>query len=449
MRIWHNRWLQRSPPIIRPRKQQRQGLQRCQDPLDRGVCRENKGNTGMALRPKSLDEITNEIVDVYDATLQKAAGKPVRVWRNNNNKLYLLFHGIAAGFKVILDAIISLRGRFDPLYSDSVDLYTTCKLVGTRFKEGTGSIVSITITNKNTSTAKMFYAGIYNYSSVSGMVFSFELPDGYLFDPGEKRVISAISREKGAFRVEDNAGIKVAREDNTAIDAAFTFSCSDNSGQLGYPDEDELSFRTRIMNDANRQDHISELELKIRNLPNIFECNLVFNQSTDLLQYDDIILMPWELLIIITGAPTNEIAKLVSQDVIYSTHKINDEQVVYYENDLYVNGRKAVYYKYHDTANFSLHITYQYNHEKLKNVLVENAVNALLSRYTNTVIYTDIITENTIYTILEALNLPDVIILDVNIQADGESVPFFKIPKTRLPHLTGITFTAIDEGGQV
>jgi hypothetical protein len=398
----------------------------------------------MALTVKSLDEITNEMVDVYDTMLQEAARKPVRVWRNNNNKLYLIFRGIAAGFKVILDAILSLRGRFDPLHSDSADLYTTCKLVGTKLKEGTGSMVSITIANRSVSEAKMFYAGVYSYNSISGMVFSFELPDDYLFDPGEKRIISAISREKGIYRVEDNADIKIVREDSAAIDAVFAFSCTDNIGQLGYPDEDTLAFRQRILNDGNRQDHIKELELKIRNLPNIFECNLVYNQDVQPLEYDGITLWPMELLVIITGVPTDEMARLVVEDVIYMTHQVDENNVVYYKSMCYINGRVPVYYKYHDTRDFSLDITYQYDQQKLKSEQVETVINALLDRYAHAVTYVDMIGEQTFYSLLGNLNLPNTKVLDIDIMVSGEQAPYLAIPRTRLPHLTGVTFHPVE-----
>jgi hypothetical protein len=394
----------------------------------------------MALRQKSIDEETTELADVYDGLIA-----PKKLWRNHNNKIYLILRAYAAGKIGLNDTALALRNRFDPLYCDDVDLYSTAKLVGTDFREGTGSLIRITIRNKDTEEQKTLSAGVYNYQSVSGMVFSFETANDYAFDPEETKTVSAISQSKGSYEVGVNADIKLYRSDGSAIDAAFVFSCEDNSGQLGYPDEDAFSFRARILNDTDRQDHIKELELAIRNLPNIFECNLKFNGNTEPVEYDGITLQPRELLVTITGVPTGEIARLVVEKVCYATHKINDEQMVYYENPLYVDGRYPVYFKYHDTTDFSLAITYQYDSTKLKSEQVENAISALFKPYTQMVTHIDTFSEETAYKTLSALNMPGVKVLDADVlDSVGEAVPYVRIPMTRLPHLTGIVFTPVN-----
>jgi hypothetical protein len=396
----------------------------------------------MALKAKSIDEETTELADVYDGLIA-----PKKIWRGHNNKIYLILRAYAAGKVGLNDIALALRSRFDPLYCDDFDLYSTAKLVGTDFKKGTGSLLRITIVNKDTEEKKTFASGEYNYQSTTGMVFSFEIAGDYVFDPEETKVVSAISRSKGSYGVGANADIKLYRSDSKTIDGAFLFSCEDNSGHLGYLDEDAFSFRTRILNDADRQDHIKELELAICNLPNIFECNLKFNGKTEAVDYDGITLQPKELLVTITGTPTNEIAKLVVEEVCYATHKISDDQVVYYENPLYVDGKYPVYFKYHDKTNFSLLITYQYDSTKLKPVQVEDAVNALFRPYTQMVTHIDIFNEETAYKVLSALNMPNVRILNTDVlNSDGETVPYVRIPATRLPHLTGIIFTPVDTG---
>jgi hypothetical protein len=396
----------------------------------------------MALRVKSIDEETTELADVYDGLIA-----PKKIWRNHNNKIYLILRAYAAGKVGLNDVALALRNRFDPLYCDDFDLYSTAKLVGTDFRKGTGSLLRITVRNKDTEEQKIFAAGTYNYQSAAGMVFSFEAAADYAFDPEETKIVSAISQAKGSYGVSANADIKLYRSDGAAIDGAFVFSCEDNAGQLGCPDEDTFAFRTRILNDAGRQDHIKELELAICNLPNIFECNLIFNGKTEPVEYDGLILQPKELLITITGMPTNKIADLVVEEVCYSTHKINDSQVVYYENPLYVDGKYPVYFKYHDRTNFSLAITYQYDSTKLKSVQVEDAVTALFKPYTQMVTHIDVFSEETAYKVLSALNLPNVNILDADVlNGSGEGVPYIRIPATRLPHLTGIVFTPVDTG---
>jgi hypothetical protein len=397
----------------------------------------------MALKAKSIDEETTELADVYDGLIA-----PKKLWRDHNNKLYLILRAYAAGKVGLNDAALALRSRFDPLYCDDFDLYSIAKLVGTDFKKGTGSLLRITIFNKDTEEQKTLAAGIYNYQSTTGMVFSFEISDDYAFDPEEAKVVFAISLSKGSYEAGTNADIKLYRSDSKAIDGAFVFSCEDNSGYLGYPDEDAFSFRTRILNDADRQDHIKELELAICNLPNIFECSLTFNGSTEPVEYDGLTLQPKELLITITGVPTGEVARLVAEEVCYTTHKINDGQVVYYENPLYVGGKYPVYFKYHDKTDFSLSITYQYDSTKLKPAQVEDAIKALFKPYTQMVTHIDIFSEETAYKTLSALNLPNVKILDADVlNSGGETVPYIRIPATRLPHLTGIVFIPVDTGG--
>jgi hypothetical protein len=396
----------------------------------------------MALESKSIDEETTELADVYDSLIA-----PKKLWRNHNNKLYLILRAYAAGKVGLNDVALALRNRYDPLYCDDLDLYSTAKLVGTDFRRGSGSLLRVTILNKDTEEQKILAAGTYNYQSVSGMVFSVETADDYSFDPEETKTVFAISRSKGRYEVGANTDIKLYRSDGATIDKALLFSCEDNSGQLGYPDEDALHFRTRILNDADRQDHIKELELAICNLPNIFACNLVFNGGTEVAEYDGIALQPRELLVTITGVPTSEIARLVVEEVCYATHKVSDGQVVYYENALYVDGKYPVYFKYHDRTDFSLSITYQYDSTRLKPAQVEDAINALLKPYTQMVTHIDMFNGETVYKALSTLNMPNVKILDADVfDSGGERVSYIRIPVTRLPHLTGIVFTPVDTG---
>jgi hypothetical protein len=395
----------------------------------------------MALRAMSIDEETAALADAYDGLIA-----PKKLWRNHNNKLYLLLRAYAAGKIGLNDAVLALRNRFDPLYCDETDLYSTAKLVGTDFRKGSGSILSITVVNTALEEQKILAAGTYNYQSAAGMVFSFEIAGDYSFDPEEVKVVSAISRSKGSYAVSANADIKLYRSDGAAIDRAFMFSCEDNAGQLGYEDEDAFAFRQRILSDSNRQDHIKELELKIRNLPNIFECNLLFNPDVQPAAYDGIILAPMELLVTITGVPTDEIARLVVEEVIYITHMTDPDQVVYYENACYVNGRMPVYYRFHGTADFALDITYQYDPHNLKSTQVEAAIRARLDRYVHAVTYTATINEYIFYRLLDRLELSDANILNIGLMVGGVRVPHMAIPKTRLPHLTGITFHPVTAG---
>lgn len=398
----------------------------------------------MALTVKSIDEETTELADIYDSLIA-----PKKIYRNHNNKLYLILRAFGAGKIGLMDAALALHNKFDPLYCDDVDLYSTAKLVGTDFKKGSGSIVHITILN-NSESQITFLAGTYNYRSVMGMTFSFQVSNDRLFEPEEEMTVAAISAEKGSFAVAKNANIKLYRSDSGEINSAFAFSCEDNSGQLGYEDETPYDFRVRILNDADRQDHIKELELKIRNLPSIFECNLVFNEDIQPHEYDGITLAGKELLITITGVPTDELARITAEEVLYATHKVEPNNVVYYYNDLFLGGKYPVYFRYHETTNFSLIIMYQYDKEKLKPVQIEDAVSLLFKPYTRMVTHFDTFSEEDAYKVLSNFKLPNVKVLDVKVlDGNGKEVSFIRVPKTRLPHLTDVTFTSIETGSLI
>jgi hypothetical protein len=401
----------------------------------------------MALTAKSGDEITSELTDIYEALLQEATGKPVRVYRSNNNKAYLVFRALAEGFKTLLDAVIALRGRFNPELCDEADLYGAAKLTGTEMRKGSGSVLQITVTNEGETEQRVLPQGEYRYMSASGMVFTFNCAGDMLLDPGGQKSVLAVSGSIGSYHVGDIADMAVSRVDGGPVDPLLHFSCPDNSGLLGYPDEDLFTFRQRILHDAERQDAVKETELKIRNLPGILECSLVFNQNNHETVYDGLTLKPMELLIVITGAPDSAIAEIVASNVIYQTHAVSPEQVVYYENDCYIGGRFPVYFMFHGKADFSLEITYRYDSRYQQPLQIENDVRSALAALKNMSTYVEIINEEAVYSRLSNLNIGSLRILNIDILVEGESVPYFETPKTRLPNLTGILFTAHDTGG--
>jgi hypothetical protein len=403
----------------------------------------------MALTAISQDEITLMMADTYDGLLEQTTGKPMRIWRNNNNKLYLVFRAVAAGIKLLLDAVIALRNRFNPALCDDADLYAVAKLVGTEIKKGASSVLRIAILNESGTEQKSLSAGEYRYTSVSGIVFTFTCAAGLLFNPGEEKTVFAVSGEIGSHYVTRNDGITVFRSDGGPIDSSLYFSCSDNAGSLGYPDEDLLSFRQRILNDRLRQDAVKEVELKIRNLPGILECNLVFNQNNHTSSYDGLTLEPMELLVVITGSPSGEIAEIVASGVVYQTHAVNPEQVVYYRDACYIGGKYPVYYMFHGHTDFSLEITYRYDSQQQYESLIERTINGILEKFKNPSEYTETVNKETFYSALQVPELGGVKILNVDILAGGEAVPYLDIPRTRLPNLTDVSFIAVGIGGGV
>ncbi len=385
---------------------------------------------------KSIDEILTLMADVYDGLIT-----PKKLYRNNNNKIWLVFQGIAAGYNVIQDAILALHNRFIPEYCAEEDLYSTAKLVGTEFKAGSGSLLSITITNNDTTTEKTLLAGVYSYTSVTGAIFTFELTIDLLLDALATQAVTAISQLKGAFPVSAVAAMVINRVDFDPIDPAFGFSCVSNAAQLGYPDETPWDFRQRILTDTTRQDIIKEMELAIRNLPEIFECDIVFNASSVSAVYDGITLTPYQMLITLTGAPTNNVALEVASRVVYHTKQIDPDDVVYYYEDHYIDGRYPVYFMYHAHQDFTVEVDYRYDGTKILQTTAETAMNTALDAYRNSNQRIGTLTEDIVYNLLKSLALPSVLILNVDLLVAAVPVPYIDVPKTRLLNLTAATFS--------
>jgi hypothetical protein len=163
--------------------------------------------------------------------------------------------------------------------------------------------------------------------------------------------------------------------------------------------------------------------------------------------YYGITLAPFELLVSVTGAPTAEMAKLVANDALYATHMSDPELVVYYDNDIYINGRYPVYFKYHDTYDFTLRLQYQYSSKNLNPEQIEAEINAALDKYQHMSTFMDVLTERILYDDMRTVQLPNVVILNIDILVNGVQVEYIDIPKTRLPRLMGIVYTAIDVEG--
>jgi hypothetical protein len=106
-----------------------------------------------------------------------------------------------------------------------------------------------------------------------------------------------------------------------------------------------------------------------------------------------------------------------------------------------------VYYTEHKIFEFSLDIMYQYDEQKLKPAQVENEIMFLLSKYTNANTHVDRISEGDIYAALANLALPNARILNISLIKDDEQVPYLAVPRTRIPRLTSMSFSAPENAG--
>jgi hypothetical protein len=397
----------------------------------------------MALRVKSIDEITDEFADVYDSYIA-----PKKLYRGNSNKLYLVLRSVAAGYKALLDAALALRNRFNPQYCEDADLPGVMLMTGETREPGKKSLLRVLVSNGSGSASAALAAGEYRYASASGEIFACTLQNDALFAPLAVQALVFASGHTGAFPVTDIEDLKVSRKDGGEISPEFSFSCLDNSGSLGREEESLASVRHRILNRSDRQDSIRELEHEIKSLTTIYECNLMYNSSTEDYEYDGITLAPRELLITITGVPSEELAEIVARHPVYATHMVTPEMAVHYRSDLLAGGSYPVYYKFHDKTPFYLFISYKYSGVYLQTKQVEAEINAVFAKYKNCLTHIDAVTEPVLYNDLAALNIQGFRVTKIYIQVmqDGElvSVPSVEIPGTRLPELQTITYYSED-----
>jgi hypothetical protein len=395
----------------------------------------------MSVTSYTLDQLMTLMGDTYDATVN-----PRRIFRNNKNRIWLLFQGIAAGYQLINDMVVSLSNKFDPSNCSDDDLLSTAKLVGTLFKVGKSSFVQINFTNTDVANPHTITAGVYQFTSTSGEVFNMTLAADTVFTAGQTIMMIFASTEKGAFSVTAVASVSISRADLASIDPNFSFATLDNSRYLGYLDETPLVFRQRILSDTNRQDAIAELELLIRSLPNVLECNLIFNPSGGDVVYDGITIHPFCLLVNVTGFPDLTLGQTVIGNVQYLTVETDPTKVFNITDSHFATGSLPVYWNPHTQKNFALTVTYRFDSNKIIQSRGEaQMLAALNAAYANMSQHIDTVTVADIINLLQGLGLASVQLLQVSITpAGGGAVNYLDFLKTRLANLTGVTFAGTD-----
>jgi hypothetical protein len=392
------------------------------------------------MQKRSYDDILALLEDAYDSLIA-----PKYIVRKSTNKLHLIFMAFAKGLEVLFNLVYAVKYRFDPMYSEDDDLLSVSSIVGEGPFPGTHSCLEMTATNTSATLSKTLGVGTYKYTSSSGEVFLFTLDALVTIAPLSAVVVMSISEHVGSYPVTSNAQIEVERADAVAIDSAFVFSCTANDTLLGYPAEDTISYRNRIITDTARQDDIAEIQEAIRRVPGVFECNCLFNPTTTDAVYDGITLGAKELLIIITGTVTSAVAEAVAARMCYKTHIVDADDYVTYLNPLYVGGGYKVYFMPHLFTEFSLHVDYSYDVKSMKQTQIESAITTALVPYVNPTKHYDTITEFDIYTLISSLGIASLVVRNVDLLVGGSAASYVSIPKTRLAKLTGTTFTPVTE----
>ena len=382
---------------------------------------------------QSFDSILTEISDYFDTLIS-----PKTNARTNTNIIYLFLKAISKGWEVINNVCVTLNNKFNPARCTNADLVSTGKLVGTKMRKGSVSGLRISAYNQSVTPVTL-PAGTYTYTLSEDVKFSFTLTVPVDITAETSAYFTALSDSVGAYHVTQQEGIAITSDDAVAP-SELLFSCTDNQPLLGHGDETILEFRQRINTDTERQDIVNELKEKILELPYVYDCTLVFNQSESDLVVGDFTVKPYYLLIIIsTALYTNEIAEIVASNAIYPTVNVdNVSHVVEYVNDVFASGSYKVYLNDFKKKAFVINLNAQIDSAYNTSNNVKNRIESALMNTFNSNIYRASITAEDVFNEINSLELAGVKILDVSFEVDGTELDYVTFDKTELPELTNV-----------
>lgn len=377
---------------------------------------------------KTFNTILTEICDYFDVLIS-----PKRITRSNSNVIYLMFKAVAKGYEVIHNVVVTLSHKFDPAYCSDEDLVSTAMLVGTEKLKGSYSGLQITLTN-NSAVAKTLPAGTYYYELDANTKFYFTVDSAESIASSGTKTVIALTDKVGVYPVTAQTSIEI----KDALPSEITASCLDNNALLGAWEESNLDFRKRILSDTARQDLFSELEMKIKNLPYVFDCSLKFNDTTSSVSVGSITVPPFHLLVLISGEPRAEIAEIISKYGIYPTTEVDSDDFVEYENDVFISGSYKVYYTLFSEYEYTANVIYKADENFISASQAEEKIRAHLLVTMNSNVRKANITENDIYNSLENLNLDGVEILAVELYVNSNRVQYVAVPQDKLSKLTSV-----------
>lgn len=384
---------------------------------------------------KTFDTILTQICDTYDSLIS-----PRKIARSNNNIIYLIFKAISKGYETINNVCVVLSRKFDPEKCSDEDLVSVAKLVGTEKLLGSASGLRITVTNKSLQEVTLL-KGTYTYALDEDTIFEFEVINDTQVLNSSPITYIAMSQKVGSFPVTEQPSITV--ESTVAIDSNLSFSCEDNSAILGIPEESNFDFRNRILTDTSRQSVIEELQLKIRNLPYIFDCKIKYNNTSSSIIEDGVTIKPYTIAIFYSGEAKQEIAQIVASSVMLQTAASDTSIALIYNNDVFVDGTFEVNIIPFKTTDYLVNIIYKINELYTSQYDTELFIkNELLKKF-KTLVHSDFITEDDYYNYLDSLNLEGVTILGINLKKDSISTDYIEVPISRVPNLTDVTFEKV------
>lgn len=380
---------------------------------------------------KTFNASLTEMCDYFDVLIS-----PKKITRSNTNIIYLMFKAIAKGYEIINNVVVLLSHKFDPAYCSDEDLVSTAMLVGTEKLKGSASGLAVTLTNGGDETVTLG-AGEYYYELDADTKFYFTVDDDTDINAGSTLEVIALTDKVGVYTVTQQTSISIS----PSLPDGLSASCQDNAYLLGSFEESDTAFRKRILSDTSRQDLIKELEMKIKNLPYIFDCSIKFNETADDITVGDITVEPYHIVIMLSGVPRPEMAELIASYGIFPTTEVESTDYVEYESSVFSSGKYKVYFAYFGDYEYTTNIIYKADENFISSEEAETKMGEYLHIAMNSNIRKDNVTENDFYNALEKLNLEGVEILSVELYVNSNRVQYISVPDDKIPRLSSVSFT--------
>lgn len=386
---------------------------------------------------KTYTTLLTEICDYFDSLIS-----PKTILRSDTNIVYLMFKAIAKGWEVINNICVVLNNKFNPAYCTDTDLESTASLVGTAKLAGSVSGLLVTVTN-NSEQPKTLTAGTYTYAFDADTNFTCTITADLTIPANEYANLTFLSDVVGSFPVTMQQTIEVTSEES--IPPELNFSCADNDNLLGYLPETNLEFRKRILSDTERQDVINELKIKLRNLPYVYDCEIIFNRDTSSVSYGEFTIPPYYMLIVMSCAVyKDEIAQIVAESAVYPTVEVDGEShQVNYENAVFASGSYPVYINDFTDKEFDATITYKADASYISSQQAQEKIRTGLITAINTNVHRDAITTEEIFNILNDLDIAGVSIYGVQLYVDNNQVTYVDCLRTEIGKLQNVTFSEV------
>lgn len=383
---------------------------------------------------KTFDTILVNLCDDFDKLIT-----PRKIARSNTNIIFLIFKAIAKGLEVINNVCVVLNNKFDPANCSEEDLVSVANLVGTEMLEGSGSGLQIDITNSTNSSITLS-KGMYEYALDDDTSFFFEIvsDEGLTIEAEQTEQIIAMTNKVGVFNVTAQNTITVTAD--VIIPDGIKFSCADNTSLLGTEKETVIEFRKRILSDTDRQNSIIELQTELRNLPYIYDCRCIFNNTTSAVTYDEVTIPSGHMAIFYSGAPRNEMADIIARKILCPTVAGDNAVEVKYENGVFINGSQSYYLNPFSKLGFYVNVHCEIDTTIADVSEVHSQIRKIIFDRYKAKVHEDFIKENDIYNLLEDVNINGVELLGVDLVFDGATVDYIRVPLSRLADVTDVVF---------